>query len=382
MKTNDTAGARAEQFPSQAQAIWVNHATLSPWPRETMAAVQDYASKTHLQGPLVYSEWMKMANRLREAAATLISAESARDISLLHNTTTGINTLIGGLEWRPGDNVVTLHEDFPSNTLPWLHLQGRGVEIRRVNARAADRPEMELLSSLDDRTRVLAISSVNWIDGYRLRLDELGRACRDAGIIFFVDAIQHLGALKLDVVREQVDIVCAGTHKWLLGPEGMGLFYCRDAVRAHLQPAQLGWHMLQDRMAFEQPDRAIATDGRRFEPGTPNRLGQVAMLASLEVLLKAGTDTVESAILAHSGHLMTGLDAIKRVELMSDREPARRSGIVNFQVNAGQRARVLSRLREQNVYAIARGDGIRLSPHFYQGQDDMNRVLEIIERSI
>jgi selenocysteine lyase/cysteine desulfurase len=376
-----SAASLRARFPILENVVFVNHAALSPWPRDTVLAVRDYTDAHHRNGPLVYGRWLRTAQRLREVAATLLNAPSPGDISLLSNTSDGINTLVQAIDWRPGNNVVTLRHDFPSNALPWQALERQGVELRRVDARHVAEPESALLQRMDEQTRVLAVSSVDWVDGFRLDLGRLGTACRAAGVLLFVDAIQHLGALQLDVQAEQIDVLAAGSHKWQLGPEGMGLFYSRAAVRDRLDPARLGWHMLEDRFEFSRPGRAPARDGRKFEAGTPNRLGQVALLASLHVLQDYGMDEVERRVLSNTGQLIDSLQAMG-LEVLSATEGSRRSGIVSFRAPSVEPDRLLSALTAQSIHAVRRGQGIRLSPHFYQGKREMEQVLEGIENAV
>jgi selenocysteine lyase/cysteine desulfurase len=382
MTDKDSAEHLRDRFPILNKVIYANHASLSPWPRETMRAVQRYAELTHQSGPLVYAEWARTATRLRQTVADMLNTESAGEISLLQNTTEGINTLADGLAWQPGDNVVALRGDFPSNVLPWKALERQGVEYREVDARTAAQPEQALLERMDNRTRVLAVSSVHWIDGFRLELGRLGRACRPSGVIFMVDAIQQFGALQMNVERDCIDILAAGCQKWQLGPEGMGIFYCRASVRDRLRPSRQGWHMLADRLDFETPGRPIEDSGRRFEAGTPNRLGQVALLASLELMQEYGQPFIEKRILANTGRLMDGLAQMAGIEICSDQEPGRRSGIVHFRSDRLSPDQLVSRLKKRDIIAIQRGNGVRLSPHFYQGAAEMDTLLSGVERAL
>jgi cysteine desulfurase/selenocysteine lyase len=382
MNADLTAAALRARFPILGEALYVNHAAVSPWPRDSVEAVRAYTEDLHRHGPLHYRRWLKSATELRQSAADLMHAASPDEISLLQNTSDGVNTLTNGLDWRAGDNVVTLQDDFPSNALPWHALARLDVQVRAVNARHAPDPEAALLDQVDDRTRVIAVSSVDWTDGFRLDLSRIGAACRAAGVILFVDAIQQLGALALDVVEQQIDVLAAGTHKWLLGPEGMGLFYCRAELRGRLWPARQGWHMMADRFNFTGTGRLPAGDGRRFEAGTPNRAGQVALLASLQMLHAYGEKTIERRILANTERLMSGLPRIPGLEVISATETRRRSGIVTFGSNLLDMDRLAHTLARTGIHGVRRAGGIRLSPHFYQGSEEIDRVLNGIEAAV
>jgi selenocysteine lyase/cysteine desulfurase len=382
MTTLPTPAELIAQFPLLNKLIYVNHATLTPWPRVTQRAVQRFARLNHEQGPMVYREWMDNADRLRALIARMLNAPAAADIALLKNTTEGVNIVANGIDWRSGDTIVTTVADFPSNRLPWEALASRGVKLRCVDVRREADPEAALLDAMDDRTRLLALSSVQWSDGFRLQLKSLGAACRAAGVLFFVDAIQHFGALRVDVSADQVDILSAGSHKWQMGPEGMGVFYCRDQVRERLHLVQHGWHALENRFAFDEPGRPMDASARRFEAGTPSRIGQVALYASLRLLEQTGLDYVEESVLANSARLLSGLGSMPGVSVTSAIEPERRSGIVSFKVKGLAVDELLARLRRADVIAIRRGDCARLSPHYYQRDLQIDALLERIEESV
>ncbi len=358
---------------------YANHATLSPWPRCTADAVSQYASLTHQQGPLVYAKWMENDRQLRQLIARLIGAGSMEDIALMNNTSAGINTVARGLEWQPGDNIVTVKNEFPSNHLPWKMLARHGVELRTVNLSEHADPEGALIEAMDDATRLLALSSVQWIDGFRMDLDRLGAACKARkNTLFFIDAIQHLGALRVGVEAQHVDILSAGSHKWQMGPEGMAVFYCNTAAREALQLTHFGWHMLERRFEFEQEGRSPVRFARRFEAGTPNRIGEVALFASLSLLERIGMAQVEKAVLDNTAALMDCLGSLDNIQLLSDPHENRRSGIVSFRHANMDTPAVVKALRSAGIVAAQRGLAVRLSPHFYQAGGPMDSLIEVL----
>jgi selenocysteine lyase/cysteine desulfurase len=367
------------QFPTLAEYIYANHAAISPWPRKTALAVQRFAEKNYRLGPLAYPEWLQTDRQLRGLCADMLNAASPDDIALLKNTSEGINLLANGIDWESGDNIVSTANEFISNRLPWQALAGRGVELRRIDVRGEMHPEQALLAAMDKRTRLLCISSVQWADGFRLHLERLGEACRASGTIFFVDAIQHFGALRLDVRAGCVDAMCAGSHKWQLGPEGMAVFYCHPALRESLSLSQWGWHMLERPFQFDVPGRAPVSKARRYEAGSPSRIGQVALYASLGLLHSYGVERVERDVLANTGRLLDGLAATAGLTVTSDTAPERRSGIVSFACRHLEPDAFVARLREAGVLATRRGASIRLSPHFYQPPAQIDALLQAVE---
>lgn len=370
------------QFPILERGVYCNHAAIAPWPACTAEAVQRFAAENAHQGPVQYAQWIKLENKLREQLAQLTGAPSAQDIALLKNTTEGISTVAWGLDWAYGDNVVLPANEFPSNRLPWLAQAERGVEIREVDIRSAVHAESALLEAIDERTRVLAVSAVQWSDGFRLDLQSLGIGCKARGVLFFVDAIQQLGAVRIDVDACHISFLAADAHKWLLGPEGMAVFYSSRDARPLLHLRQLGWHMFDQPFSFGRTDWTPADSARRFEAGSPNTLGQVALQASVELLLATGMEEVERRVLANTAALMNGLAGIPGVNVVSRRELPRRSGIVSFRCESIAATAVHGALSRAGIICVVRDHAVRLSPHFYQGEEEIRRVLAAVRVAV
>lgn len=368
-----------DEFPILKKGLYANHAAIAPWPRAASEAVRDFAQENTETGAAEYATWLLREKQLRKMLAKLINAGSADDIALLKNTTEGICTVANGIAWNSGDNIVIPAEEFPSNRLPWLGLQSSGVEIREVDIRSTGEPEQALLSCMDERTRLLSVSAIQWTDGLRLDLKELGRACRQNSVLFFVDAIQQLGALQVDVEACHIDFLAADGHKWLLSPEGIAVFYCRENKREHLHPSQLGWHMVDDPYRFDRDDWQPSRTASRFEAGTPNMLGQVAMHASVKLLLETGMSKVESLVISNSQKLYRGIDAISGVDPLRPLDTERASGIVNCKpLNISSRD-FYNSLVKLGVSCAIRGGGVRLSPHYYQAGTPIEELLNAIE---
>jgi selenocysteine lyase/cysteine desulfurase len=366
------------EFPILSRGLYANHAAIAPWPRSASRAVSKFAEENARSGAANYADWLSRETQLRTMLAKLINASSANDIALLKNTTEGICTVANGIAWRRGDNVVIPADEFPSNRLPWLALQAKGVEVREVDIRSTDDPENALLSRMDGHTRLLSVSAIQWTDGLRLDLQALGSACRQNGVLFFVDAIQQLGAMQIDVEACQIDFLAADGHKWLLSPEGIAVFYCRRDKRELVQPTQVGWHMVDDPYRFDRSEWQPSENASRFEAGTPNTLGQVAMHAAVGLLLNTGMSRVESLIVANSRTLHRGIDEMAGVEPLRPFNPARASGIVTFRPMNHPVEHVYAALQGLSVSCALRGGGIRLSPHFYQAGAPIQGILDAI----
>ena len=371
-----------EQFPSLAEGPYLNHAAIAPWPRCAAEALQEFAEENLRRGPTAYAVWVRRENALRDALARLIGARSGDTIALLKNTTEGISAVAWGLDWQAGDNVVLPRGEFPSNRLPWLAQAASGVEIREVDIRGATDAEAALVAAMDARTRLLSVSAVQWSDGFRLDLQRLGDACHERQVLYFVDAIQQLGALPIDVEACRIDFLSADAHKWLLGPEGIAVFYSRDGVRERLELKQQGWHMFDNPWSFERRDWAPSLSARRFEAGSPNSAGQAALHGSVDLLLDHGPERVARRVLQNTGHLIDRLQTVRGLRVVSPTEPARRSGIVSFRCESIAARKLRQELGRLGCVCAVRGGSIRLSPHFYQDEEDLDNFLCSLEKIV
>jgi selenocysteine lyase/cysteine desulfurase len=364
------------EFNLREDLIYLNHAAVAPWPRRVGDAVQAFAVENVTTGALYYPRWNDTEKQLKERLAQLINAPGAEDIALLKNTSEALSVVAYGLDWQRGDNVVTSDEEFPSNRIVWESLTALGVELRQANLRSAATPEDALFARMDARTRVLAISSVEYASGLRLDVRRLGAHCRAHGALFCVDAIQSLGALRFDAQECAADFVAADGHKWLLGPEGVALFYCRAELRERLKLHQFGWHMVEDAGNYDRDDWVPAHGARRFECGSANMLGIHALNAGVSLLLEIGLDEIERRVLDNSAYLLERLRQIPRVELITDPTPGRYAGIVTFRPCDVDAKTVHRQLAARGVFCAPRGGGIRFSPHFYTPRAQLNRALE------
>jgi len=375
-RSTRTDATLREQFPVLASGLYLNHAAIGPWPRCTADAVQAFAEENTSGGPSGYARWIRRENDLRGALARLIGASSGESVALLKNTTEGISTVAWGLDWQPGDNVVLPRDEFPSNRLPWLAQAEQGVEIREIDLRAAPDAEAALLEAMDERTRLLTVSAVQWSDGFRLDLQRLGEACHARDVLFFVDAIQQVGALPVDVDACRIDFLAADAHKWLLGPEGIAPFYSSEQARERLTLRQLGWHMFDDPWNFQRDDWAPARSARRFEAGSPNSIGQAALHASVGLLLEQGMERVGRRVLRNTEFLLEELARLDGVQLISRSEPARRSGIVSFRSRSAPARELYRQLGALGTTCAVREGAVRLSPHFYQDEKMLETFMD------
>ena len=368
-----------DEFRLRNDIHHLNHAAVAPWPERTRRAVAEFASENAEQGSLDYLRWLETEATLRARAARLLNAASAEDIALLKSTSEALSVVAHGLDWEAGDNVVISDQEFPSNRIVWESLAAYGVQVREARLDAAESPEAALLEITDQRTRVLAISSVQYASGLRVHLDVLGAACRERGILFCVDAIQSIGALRTDVQAIEADFVMADGHKWMLGPEGVALFYSRPESRDRLTLRQYGWHMVEYPHDFARRDWQPARSARRFECGSPNTLGIHALDASLSLLLDAGMETVEKRVLGGAAHLLQGIHASPHLAPITSAERDRHAGIVTFRHRRADAESLHRHLVQGGVLCAQRGGGVRFSPHFYTARGVLDYALDLAE---
>lgn len=371
-----------DEFPLRDGLVYLNHAAVGVWPRRTCEVVNAFARENMYQGAADYPRWLQIERELRGRLQRLVNAASVDDIALVKNTSEGLSLLAYGLNWQPGGNIVSTHQEFPSNRIVWESLKKEGVELRLADI-SGHAPESAILALCDTNTRLLTVSSVQYASGLRLNLEHLGAYCRSKGIIFCVDAIQSLGALCFDAQACHADVVVADGHKWMLGPEGLALLYIRPELRDRLKLKQYGWHMVERLGDFDRRDWHPATSARRFEPGSLNMLGIHALNASLSLLEDVGMQEVERCVLDRSQLLMDRILDTPECELLTPHESGRFGGIVNFHFKGISHAgheHIYRQLMQQQVICAFRGGGIRFSPHFYVSDEHLEDAVRMAAR--
>ncbi|MFZ5601971.1 MAG: aminotransferase class V-fold PLP-dependent enzyme [Pseudomonadota bacterium] len=365
------------EFPLDPELCYLNHAAVAPWPRRAAEAVARFAQDNGNRGAADYERWLETEQTLRQRLARLINAPSTRNIALQKNTSEGLSAIAWGLDWHPGDCVVISDQEFPSNRIVWESLQRLGVQVVEATLATAD-PEQSIIDAMDGNTRLLSVSSVQYGTGLALDLVRLGEACRERGVLFCVDAIQSLGALPFDVSQCRADFVVADGHKWMLGPEGVALFYVAEPHLERLQLHQFGWHMVRDRGNYDIKTWTIASDAKRFECGSPNMLGIHGLEASLALLEEIGGERILAELMTRVGVLEQLLREHPELELITVTDRPLRSGILTFRHRTMATPALFKHLRDQQVVCAPRGGGIRFSPHFYTPLDVLERAVSLI----
>jgi selenocysteine lyase/cysteine desulfurase len=369
--------ALRDLMPVTRRWAYFDHAAVAPLSARAQTALAEWAADFTENGLAHYSRWLSRIEEVRRLAARLLHADPL-DVAFIKNTSDGIGIVAEGLDWHPGDNVVTTEDEYPANLYPWLNLATQGVELRRVPGRDGRVSLDDLLAAMDSRTRLVTISWVEYATGFRNDLDAIGAACRQRGVLFFVDAIQALGVFPLDVSRSPIDFLAADGHKWLLGPEGAGLFWIRRDLVDRLHPVGVGWHSVVGAWDFSAIDFRLKPNAGRWEGGSLNVAGITALGASLELLLEIGVDALSRRILDLTDRLC---DQVPRSgwTVYSPRRDTERSGIVSLVAPANrQPAAVVRRLRQQGVVVNNRAGRLRVSPHAYNTFDEVDRLVQLL----
>lgn len=365
-----------QSFPVTQSYIYLNHAAVAPISVPVQRAI-NLQVRDVLQHGIVHSDrWESTYRRARRAAAQLIHAKPS-EIAFIKNTTEGIQIVANGIKWKRGENVVITDRGFPANVYPWLNLKSRGVETRLAPEENGRIPIENILELVDEKTRIISVSSVEFASGFRHDITQLGEFCTKNNILFLVDAIQSLGALNLDVQASHIDFLSADAHKWLLGPEGTGIFYCAKKAMRHLQVNNLGWTSVVNASDYLSYDPTPLPNAQRFESGTLNTAGIYGIKACLDLILDIGIDNIESRIMILTDQLVSGLEE-KGYHVISSRKPEEKSGIVSFSHPKHDLNALYQRLTENQVIGALRGNGIRLSPHMYNTENEIDQVLNIL----
>ncbi|MFN0136520.1 MAG: aminotransferase class V-fold PLP-dependent enzyme [Phycisphaerae bacterium] len=366
-----------EKFPITRNYNFQNHAAVAPLSLPAADALVGYARElaefAYLRGT-----YYRASEHVRQSIGRLINAD-ADEVTFVKNTCEGINFVAGGIQWVSGDNVVSTAMEFPANVYPWLALESRSVQLRRVADEDGRVPFDRIAKAIDRRTRVVAISSVQWSNGFRFDLARLGELCRDKGVLLFVDGIQSVGVHPLDVRTMNIDFMSVGGHKWLCSPEGTGFFYCKRELIGHLRPTELGYMGMKkgyehDPVRLRPED--FHDDARRFDSGVHNLAGVCALGASIDFLLDVGIDEVQVRIKQLSDLLVEGLRS-KGWRIASPRTASEWSGIVSFGSDRHDVDTVRKHLRSEFKIVLAtRLGNLRASPHFYNSPDEIRQLID------
>lgn len=372
-----------ELFPITREWVYLQHASIGPLATPVLNATMNALKSQATQGTESYPAWLEEVEIVRGKVAKLINAKP-EEVSFVRNTAEGLGRIALGLRWSPGDNIVTNELEYPTNVLPWLALRDLGVETRIARADESGRVTLDSLAQqVDKNTRLLAISSVQFSNGYLMDLKSISDYCKKRQILLAIDAIQHIGVLPFDVKALGVDFVSAGAHKWLLAPCGSGIFYCRSDLLEQLRVVEVGFAGTSDySLTDEFLDYSLSfrPSARRFEGGLVAFSVVAGLGAAVDLLLDAGIERIHAHVLGLTDRFAEGIARLG-MHLISPRNGVgEKSGIISFFHPTVPSSEIKQRLADRRISVstrVARGISfVRVSPHFYNTEEEVEQFVE------
>ena len=371
---------RRHEFPVTREKIFLAHAGDAPLPWRVAEAVTHYTRQaaTGDQERFVYPSILEKGRKL---GAQLLNCQ-ANEVAFVGPTSLALSFIASGLKLRRGDNILVYFEDYPSNVYPWMALADQGVEVRLMNTRGLGviRPK-DVMGQVDENTRLVALASCHFISGYRIDFQAIGKYLRGRNILFCLDAIQTVGAFPTTV--EAVDLLAADAHKWLLGPCGAGVMYVRGSAQGKINPPIYGWNNVRCPDFVAQEQIVLRSGSQKYEAGTYNLLGIVGLVAAMELLVELGVENIARELLRKRARLVPALQGKGFTVLQADAPAENASGIVSFHRPGADLTALHQKLTDAGVVTSLRADRtgqkyIRLSPHFYNTDAELERVLELV----
>jgi cysteine desulfurase / selenocysteine lyase len=369
-------------MPIAQRVAYFDHAAVAPLPTPTREFMRKWLDEATEVGDPLWPAWARRLEEIRGIAAAMIAAEPV-EIALVPNTTSGISLVAEGFPWTSGDNVITLANEFPSNQYPWMNLAARGVEVRRVSVEGGVVDLNRLEAACDERTRIVSVSWVGFATGWRIDPVEVAALCHRRGAFFFLDAIQGLGVFPLDVRASGIDFLAADGHKWMLGPEGAGIFFVRREHLSLLRPLMVGWNSVAQGSDYTRIELNLKNEASRYEGGSQNMIGFMGLGASLDLLTSLGVGPKSSPV---ADHVLSLTDyACQRLSelgatFLAPRTGNHRSGIVTFQLAGHDPHDIRRHLESAGIIARCRAGGVRISPHGYNTTGEVNHLTEELKR--
>ena len=371
-----------DQMPITRRWAYLDHAAVAPLPACAQQRMVAFADEAAESGTTVWPQWSKGIEEFRKRLADWINA-SEREIALIPNTSFGISLVAEGFDWQPGDNVLIVDGDFPSNRLAWENQASKGVEVRSIPVRDGAINLDDIDNLIDENTRIVSVSWVGYATGFRLDLGTLTDLVHRRGALLFVDAIQGMGIYPIDVRTTPIDFMAADGHKWMLGPEGAGFAYIRSEHIERLRCTSVGWHSVVNSHDFANAELRLRNDAARFEAGSANMVGLLCFAESArvfeQVIAAHGADAISERVLALAKQAAARLEDAG-ASVMTKWPAGHNSSILVFNVPGVKAASVRSVGLSQDVVLSCRGGGVRASIHAYNDNDDIDRLLRVVEQ--
>jgi len=367
-----------EQFPYLNHGkIYFNHASCGPLCTPVLESIRNLLyekSETNIDN---YPGLLAVIKETKADLASLINTSADR-IAFVDNTTNGINILASGLKLKQGDHILLNDLEFPANVYPFLNLRKNGIVIDYVKSNDGIVTAEDVIERIVPETKLISISQVQFLTGYRVNLKKIGEVCREKGIIFAVDAIQGLGAVQLDVVKNNIDFISAGSQKWLLGLQGLAFIYLSETLQAKIEQDCVGWLSVDDAWDFLNYDMKLKKNADRYQGGTLNSIGIYALNASLKLFKQYGFSELEKRIIDNSLYFIENLGATKFKPVIKVADENNIAGIVSFQDK--EWSKIYEAISKENIFCAVRLGYVRMAPHFYNTKEEIDKVIDVLKK--
>ena len=365
-------------FPAASKYTYLNSAAVAPLPTVAVEAVHRQLKDVSENGSANFMDWVATKQRARELVALMLGVR-AEQIAFMRNTSDGFASVAGGLKWRKGDNIVSFAHEFPANFYAWRRVRDDfGVELRLCPEREGRIDLDEFVALIDENTRLVAVSAVQYGSGFRADLERIGRAARRVDALFAVDIIQGFGAMPFDLPAQLVDIAAGASHKWLCSPEGGGVLYLSDKARERVEPTLVGWISVDVPWDFENLEQPFKPNALAWESGTGGSALFYGLEQSLKLLHKTGAEKIESYLEDLSDYLCELLSGAG-YEIVSSRAAGEKSQIVCVKNRNGlTSSQIAEHLQNENIIVSPRGSRVRIAPHFFNNREDIERLVEAL----
>ncbi|KAF0150942.1 MAG: aminotransferase [Ignavibacteria bacterium] len=352
--------------------LYFNHAAIGPWSKPVLDRVAEYSAQR--SGLMIenFSFFVEKNASAKAKLGQLLNAEPDR-LAWVDNVSNGLNILANGMEWKPGDRVILNDIEFPSNIYPFLNLTRLGVEIDIIKSRNGIVDIDDIQKAITSSTKLVSISLVQFLSGYRADIDAIGELCKSKEIVFCVDAIQAAGVVEVDVKKSQIDFLCGGTQKWLMSSQGLSYIYLTEELQRRLTQKNVGWTSVNDTWKLLDYNLSLKSSAESFQNGTINALGVCLFDASLNIFLEFGMNNVELRILENSGCFIDTLSEIGIEPILKNVVNKNRAGIVSFKHESSQE--IFDYLKGKKIYCAVREGIVRFSPHFYNTKEEIEIVV-------
>ncbi|HXF12352.1 MAG TPA: aminotransferase class V-fold PLP-dependent enzyme, partial [Terriglobales bacterium] len=358
------------EFPALRNRVFLNTATYGQLPRRAAEAVAEHFRKRDKTACSDFLSWFDDMDRLRIAIARWIGA-AADDIAFITSASNGLSTVLSGIDWCEGDELLTLTDEFPNQLY---------AAESQYGVRSVVRPWPEFEAAISERTRLVLLSTVNYRTGLRPDLSAIIPSLRKRGILVYLDGTQSLGALRFDCGAVQPDFLVVDAYKWMISPNGAGFLYVRPEIREWLRPNIIGWR--SDRKwrnveSLHQGAPRFSDTAEKYEGGMLAFPSLMAMAASLTLFEELGSAVIEQRVLQLAGRLRERMSALGADEFPSQPRTLP-SQILLFKVKEIDSSRLAKKLEEKHIHVSARREYLRISPHFYNSEEDIGTLFDVL----